>query len=359
MQIVLPDILRTLAYARHLNPHYDEAKVESSLWIQSLVEKLFDQKGQKAFQKDYTSLLASLMYSHQDKEFLRVGCDMMNLFFVYDEYTDVVSPETAHKLSQIVVDAMKNPDERSSYGEHPIGDKAKEFWRLAVTLLPAMGSNSGVCKSRFIQRTEEYLNAVTVEALDRDAGTIHSVKEYLTMRRATSGAGLMLALIEFGLDLPKAVLEHEVIQALEGYAMDLYSLLNDMHSYASELSSGQANHNLITVVMHENPSLSLQGAFDWLGSYAATVVDRFQTNVRNLPSFCNVEGPAGEGVDETLQERINRYIRGLGQVVRAEDDWAFETTRYYGEEGQKIRETRLLMIKPIKTNYAKACSKAT
>ncbi|CAA7262784.1 unnamed protein product [Cyclocybe aegerita] len=335
MQIILPDILQTWAYARLLNPHYDGAKLESSLWIHPLVAKLFDQKGQKAFQNDYTSLLASLMYSHQGKVPSR-RCDMMNLFFVYDEYTDVVSPEIAHRLSKIVVDAMKNSDEMSPCGEHPIGDKAKEFWRLATTLLPATGSNSDVCKSRFINLTEEYLNAVTVEARDRNEGTIHSVKEYLTMRRATSGAGLMLALIEFELDLPKAVLEHKFVQALE----EIYT--------RTRVSSGQANHNLITVVMHENPGLSLQGAFDWLGSYAAGVVECFQTNVRNLPSFCDVEGPACESVDGTLQERVDKYISGLGQAVRAEDDWAFETTRYYGEDGPKVRETRVLVIRPVK-----------
>nr|QOX59520.1 linalool/nerolidol synthase [Cyclocybe aegerita] len=352
MQIILPDLLCSWGYKGFLNPHYEGAKAESNTWIRPLVVKLFDERGQKAFAKDYTGLLASMTYPHHNKEFLCVACDMMNLFFVYDEYTDITPPETAQRLAKIVVNAMRNPDEIAALGEDSIGTMTKQFWRRAMTLLPPNGCNSESCIQHFIDYTEEYLTAVTREACDRSSGSVHAVKDYLAMRRATSGAGLMVGLLEFGLDLPEEVMKHEVIQELSTGAIDMYCLLNDMHSYASELSSGQASHNVITVVMHER-NLSLQEAFDWLASYAAGVVKGFKTNLNRVPSFSELEDHSlhGEGM---LRDRIQRYIDGLGQAVRAEDDWAFETTRYHGQNGPQIKLTRMLTIRPqVKDNYAK------
>ncbi|KAJ3509656.1 hypothetical protein NLJ89_g5106 [Agrocybe chaxingu] len=352
MQIILPDLLCSWGYEGFLNPYYEDAKTESSTWIRPLVVRLFDERGQKAFAKDYTGLLASMMYAHHNKEFLRVACDMMNLFFVYDEYTDVSSPEIAHRLANIAVDAMRNPDGVSPFGEDLMGDMTKQFWRRAMTLLPPNGRNSESCVRHFIDYTEEYLNSVSREAWDRSSGGIHSISDYLAIRRATSGAGLMVGLLEFGLDLPEEVMKHKVIQELSTGAIDMYCLLNDMHSYASELSSGQANHNIITVVMHER-NLSLQEAFSWLASYADGVVKRFKANMARVPSFSELEDHSlhGEGM---LRDRIQRYIDGLGHAVRAEDDWAFETTRYHGQNGAQIKRTRVLTIRPqVKGNYAK------
>ena len=80
-------------------------------------------------------LLASLTYSNRNKgtydefsihdhqppchfpEFVRLGCDLMNFYFVYDEYTDVSDPVFAGKIASMVIEAMRHPD-RCSPASH-------------------------------------------------------------------------------------------------------------------------------------------------------------------------------------------------------------------------------------------------
>jgi len=46
-QYHLPDLLRNWRWERNLSPYYEEAKKESSAWIESF--QSFDQDGQRAF----------------------------------------------------------------------------------------------------------------------------------------------------------------------------------------------------------------------------------------------------------------------------------------------------------------------
>ena len=41
-------------------------------------------------------------------ERLRTGCDLMNMFFVFDEYSDVSPPEEVAKQAAIIMDALRN-----------------------------------------------------------------------------------------------------------------------------------------------------------------------------------------------------------------------------------------------------------
>jgi len=38
------------------------------------------------------------------------------------------------------------------------------------------------------------------------------------------------------------------------------------------------------------------------------------------------------------------YIDGIGQCVRGNDDWSYESKRYYGNDGPRIREDGILKI---------------
>jgi len=58
-------------------------------------------------------------------DFVRLGCDLMNFYFVYDEYTDVSDPQVAERLATIVLDAMKYPFAPSK-DTHLLGDMTKE-----------------------------------------------------------------------------------------------------------------------------------------------------------------------------------------------------------------------------------------
>ncbi|KDR78286.1 hypothetical protein GALMADRAFT_266794 [Galerina marginata CBS 339.88] len=326
-QYRLPDLLCDWPWTRYSSPHYPKAKKESSDWVNSFHP--FSARGQKGFEACDLNLLASLTYSRRNEEFVRAGCDLMNFYFVYDEYTDVSDPVSAANLANIVIDAMKNPDAFPSNGSHLLGEMTRQFWRRASTL----AKPGSPCFEHFIATSETYLHAVTQEAEDRASERIRSVDDYLDLRRDTCGARPTLAFIEFGLELPAEVTSHPVIVSLTEAAVDLIILVNDMHSYTREISCGLANHNIITAIMHEY-NLDLQSAFDCLDAYANEVVTRFLSDLDRVPCW-------GDDVDE----RVWMYVDGLGQWVRGNDDWSCEGKRYYGDDGLRIMETRLVSLK--------------
>jgi len=51
-----------------------------------------------------------MCYSRMPKEFLRTGCDIMHLFFMFDEHSDCASPEDVWEQAAIQIDAMYRPE---------------------------------------------------------------------------------------------------------------------------------------------------------------------------------------------------------------------------------------------------------
>ncbi len=56
------------------------------------------------------------------QDFVRVGCDLINAYFVIDEYNDVAEPEIAAQVCDTVMDVLRNP-----YKERKSGDKLGIF----------------------------------------------------------------------------------------------------------------------------------------------------------------------------------------------------------------------------------------
>ena len=68
--------------------------------------------------------------------------------------------------------------------------------------------------------------AVTEEASDRDNNRIRQVDDYLRLRRATSAGRPTLALVEFGLEIPEDVMQHEVVKEMRDITVDLIIFVN-------------------------------------------------------------------------------------------------------------------------------------
>jgi Delta6-protoilludene synthase len=60
-------------------------------------------------------------------EQLRVGCDLMNLFFIIDEYSDVGGVEEVRQQKDIVMDALRNPHKPRPKDEW-IGGEVTRQW---------------------------------------------------------------------------------------------------------------------------------------------------------------------------------------------------------------------------------------
>ncbi|KAJ7443636.1 hypothetical protein B0H11DRAFT_1931522 [Mycena galericulata] len=122
--LVIPDTLRSWPWPRHLNAYYAICKEESSAWCEAF--NAFDAKAQKSFNRCDFNLLASLAFPLLNKDGCRVGCDLMNLFFVIDEHTDIAATEIAREQADIVMDAIRNPNKRRPEAEWIGGKVAQE-----------------------------------------------------------------------------------------------------------------------------------------------------------------------------------------------------------------------------------------
>lgn len=121
----IPNCLANWPWPRHLNKHYPEVKAASAAWARSF--GAFSKKAQYAYDRcDFSTfcsidvyqcrrvsqtldLLASFAYPDHDAARLRTGCDMMNHFFYYDEYSDVAPPEEVQIMADVIMDAFRNP----------------------------------------------------------------------------------------------------------------------------------------------------------------------------------------------------------------------------------------------------------
>jgi len=325
-QFELPTPLTVWPWERRLNPHYPEVKAESDAWVQSF--KPFEPEEQKKFDLCNLSLLACLTYQMTDKDLARLGCDLMNFYFVYDEYTDVMDKDGAQRAHDIVMDAFRNPSVPRPQGESFLGEMARQLVQHALKIV----DQDAACLQHFISGLDDYTAAVVLEAEDRSNDVVRSVEKYVALRKDTAAPKPTFALIEFGLNLPDDVLQHNVVAALRDSASKLIGIVNDLNSYVLEEARGLHGHNIITAVMREF-NVDHSGAMKWLDTYIGDIVSTFLSDQKRLPSW-----------NEEVDKKVKVYVDGLGHWVRGNDDWSFETHRYYGLKGAEVKNHRLVTL---------------
>ncbi|THU77500.1 hypothetical protein K435DRAFT_702216, partial [Dendrothele bispora CBS 962.96] len=102
----------------------------------------------------------------------------------------------------------------------------------------------------------------------------------------------------------------------------------DICSYNVEQAQGDDLHNLVTIVMNQY-DFDLPGAMKWIGKFHDSIAEKFLSTYKNLPDW----GPV-------INPQILRYVDGLGNWVRGNDSWSFESWRYFRGKGLDIEKTR-------------------
>jgi Delta6-protoilludene synthase len=108
--------------------------------------------------------------------------------------------------------------------------------------------------------------------------------------------------------------------------------LQDMYSYNREQSQDDADHNFVTVVMH-SLGMDVANAMAFTGrrheQLASEFVQLWQASKDSLRS------------DDGC---VERYIEGIGNLVRTNDQWSFESQRYFGLRGLEVKRTRIVPL---------------
>lgn len=221
-----------------------------------------------------------------------------------------------------------------------------------------------MCQRHFVNTLRDYAYGCVQQAEDRAVDRVRLIDDYWKVRRLTSGCFPTFTMIELDLDFPEDVYAHPLLERLRELTMQSVSTINvrtppsplsvmhgmhistnsassckDVLSYNVERLRGHELHNLITVVMYER-KLRLPDAVAWIGNFHEVLVAEFiacRDQVKNMR----------EEWGEDVSRQVNRYVDGLGEWARGNHCWHFESERYFGLDGPKVREEgELLMLPP-------------
>ncbi|KAJ6564020.1 terpenoid synthase [Mycena capillaripes] len=326
-EIILPDLLAHWPFETKPNP-LQNVVADSAAWVESY--GAFNPRAQIAFNRCKFGIFSSLAYAKAGPDHFRVACDLMNLFFVFDEKSDEASGQEVARQAADIMNALRNPGEVIP-GESILGAMTRSFWKR--TLVVASPSSA----QRFIRNFDEYTDAVRQQAVDRDTGRVRSIREYLQLRRGTIGVRPSFDFFLLTDDLPDSVVEHPHIERLAIGAIDMTILANDLYSYNVEQSRGDDQHNMVTVAMREK-NLSVQQAVDHVGEQYQQICRAFCEDMKNMPTF---SGP--------LDNMATEYAAGMSLWVYTNIKWSFASERYFGRDGLLIeKHRRVRLLDPVK-----------
>ncbi|KAK4235978.1 isoprenoid synthase domain-containing protein [Achaetomium macrosporum] len=316
LKLWLPPLEQIWEWPRMVSPYLDELEEECLQWTASF--GAFDPETQRR------------IHDKGKLRQVRSGCDIMHLFFMFDEYSDGrASPEEVWNQARILTDAMTYPDKPRPEGEWVGGEVARQFWlRLPKTYTETF-------RRRFLKTWIDYVEAVARQAENRAVSRVLDPDSYIALRRDTSGAPSTLAMCELDLDIPDEIREHPIIVELFTLAVDLILIANDILSYNKEQAACDAEHNIITVIMNQSPELDVQQAVDKAGDMCREKTERFNTLYRQVPRW-------GGPVDLDVQ----KFVDGLAVCVGGTLHWSYESQRYFGTHGLEIKKTRTVRLLP-------------
>ncbi|KAK7455115.1 Alpha-muurolene synthase [Stygiomarasmius scandens] len=331
---ILPDLVSHCALPLVYNSNGDAVAAESVKWLDANCPVL-NEKRRKALYGLQAGELTAYCYNTAPAERLRVVSDFMNYLFHLDNISDGMMTKDTDALSDAVMNALWFPDYYRPTASQPeeeinAGKLARDFWSRCIT-----EAGPG-CQARFKETLGLFFEAVNIQAKARDSDVIPDLESYIDVRRDTSGCKPCWALIEYalGIDLPEFVATDPTIMALNQYTNDLVTWSNDIFSYNVEQARGDT-HNMIVILMVYHGH-TLQGAMDYVGDLCKQTIDGFNENRKKIPSW-----------DPEVDDMVQRYVQGLQDWIVGSLHWSFMTTRYFGAEGQQIKENRLVKLLPV------------
>ncbi|EJF62143.1 terpenoid synthase [Dichomitus squalens LYAD-421 SS1] len=330
MYLRIPNLLSRWRWKGKINPLHEDVSAEGNAWFRSFAP--LTPKSQHAFDLCTFGLFAGLLLPDAGREHLRTCLDIVNVFFIIDEYTDVQSTHVVRDMMTSCTDAIRNPHIPRPEGETVLGEIVRQFWERASRLSTPEGS------LRFVDCFTQYCESVIQVAEWRNDGSAAlTIDEYVTIRIRDAGVLPTQAICGLHLSIPQHVFLDSVVSDIMRISCELTIIDNDITSYNREQADGIGAFNIVTVIMR-SLGLSLDGAIDWLEQRNEVLVDTFYAQLEAVPSF-------GPQVDAQLRE----YLDYVGNTRRAVWDWSFVSGRYFGDRGLDYAKTGLVPLIPAKT----------
>ncbi|KAI0658651.1 terpenoid synthase [Cubamyces menziesii] len=324
--LYIPDLMASWPWPRRINPLYEEVAAESNAWLRSFAP--FTPQSQHAFEQCDFGRLAALAYPDASRDILRTGADLMNVFFIIDEYTDVESEDVVKEMVDVAFDAVHHPERARPVGETILGEVVRQFAERALR------SATPEAWAHFVESFTDYLRSVVSEAADRCNGTSRTIDSFIKIRRENNGGRPSLSPCELHLAIPDGVFYHPHVVELRMCIVDMITVVNDVMSYNREQATENDHYNLLTVVIREL-NTDFDGAMAWVIDFKDRITAKFVEGLQNVPSF-------GPEVDQALKQ----YLQAIANWPRCLDSWSFESKRYFGRRGLEYQKTRRVPLLP-------------
>lgn len=102
--ITLPNLLADWPFTTAPNP-LQNVVADSAAWVESY--RAFSKDAQKKFNRCQFGIFTSLAYPTAGPGHFRAACDLMNLFFVFDEKSDAVSGDQVAQQAADIMHALR------------------------------------------------------------------------------------------------------------------------------------------------------------------------------------------------------------------------------------------------------------
>ncbi|TLD09425.1 uncharacterized protein PgNI_07114 [Pyricularia grisea] len=330
--VMLPDLfVSIMSPSPRLNPFYESVRPAANEWTKRLLK--LDAKSYAKHQRVNFSKLASMWMPEADEEGLRVMVDWLTWVFYFDDLFDDGdlrdNPAAAQAEAEATLSLMSDVDHEVSPELHPLRYMFHTTW----VRFRKYTDHSPALQNRYKKSMEEYINGILQQVDFSSFDASLDAELYLHFRRKSVGLRPCHALLEYacGIQIPDHVMAHPAIQECMAVSIDLVLLQNDILSYKKEQASNVI-HNLIHI--YRNQGMTAQEAFDQAGNLVVRAIRRWHLAQLDLPIW-------GEHIDKEVQ----RYLQGFLDSCVGSLNWSFITGRYFGDQGDEIRKTRVLDLK--------------
>ncbi|KAK7049996.1 Alpha-muurolene synthase [Paramarasmius palmivorus] len=332
---ILPDLVGHCKFPLLVHPESDRVTIETINWVDTNCPQLTDRQRHLLHTVE-AGELAAYCYNTTSYDRLRICSDFCMYLFILDDLSDGLLNEDTETLADSVMNSLEftefyRPTKGQPAVELNCAKLSRDFWARCIK-----DAKPGV-QARFKEAMQFLFEAFNIQAKARDSHVVPDLESYIELRRDTSGCKTCWVLIEYALDieLPEHVINHPTIRLLEQYANDLVAWSNDIFSYNVEQSRGDT-HNMVVILMKYHGK-TLQGAVDHIGQMCHDTIDNFAKLKNELPSW-------GEEVDEMAR----LYVQGLQDWIVGTLHWTFDSTRYFGDTGREVKETRYIKLLPLR-----------
>ncbi|KAH7334145.1 isoprenoid synthase domain-containing protein [Rhizoctonia solani] len=310
-----------------VNPDYHKAESESFEWFDKF--ELYTGDKRRMFLDSGIILACALCCPKADYSRFRITSDFSLAFFSFEDMLkggNISNHEEMKGAIDAVMRVVHDPSAPTPSFK-PAAMLQSCFQRMAQHASPAL-------VQRIVTGLDEYIETCFQERLNRSMSTIPDLDEYIKQKRGTGAAKVFSSMLQFrqSLDLPDQVINDQSVSELTAAGCDIFVLVRELCSSIPAMR-GTDSLNILSVVMHHNKDLDLNGAIEFVDQMIKKRVEEYLSLKTNMTSF----GP-------DLDEQVAEFAQAMENSIHGFVETIFSTPMVLGNQAKSAKETGVVNL---------------